>query len=245
VLNAVILGECLADCTAHSAFLLHRFDMATGTRYLLFKAAEMKVAACFECVSDAVAILVQCNQPLVLIESATVTRELLSELDRNGVAFFVDVPPGRTERWRQLAGRRAERWWTNDLTGLHGALVQTSRQLTPASEIAAELHGELFVNRVAIPRASSQTLEDSLAVAAAFSTGTIAWRLWRERESPHPLLALERFATLGARVRFSDEEVRVLLPLGRRSADLAAARLLEDVRGLPWLGGRTVTFARG
>jgi hypothetical protein len=157
----------------------------------------------------------------------------------------VDVPPGRSDRWRQLVGRRAERWWTNDWTSLHGALVRTSRQLTPASEMAASLHGEVFVNRVAAPRASDGALENSLAVAAAFSLGTIAWRLWRERESPHPLLTLERFATLGARVRFSDDEVRVLLPLGKRSADLAAARLLEDVRGLPWLGGRIVTFARG
>ena len=47
-------------------------------------------------------------------------------------------------------------------------------------------------------------LERSVTLAAALALGTLAWTLWRGRELTTPLLALERFGDLGARVRFGE-----------------------------------------
>jgi hypothetical protein len=82
-------------------------------------------------------------------------------------------------------------------------------------------------------------------LAAALALGTLAWSLWRERESVTPLLALQRFADLGARVSYRPDRVEVRLPLGRRFLDLRAAGWLDDVPDVPWFDGRPVRFTRG
>ncbi len=47
------------------------------------------------------------------------------------------------------------------------------------------------------------------------------------------------------RVELTPDEVVVKLPLGKRSADLAAHGALADVTGVPWFGGRLVRFSGG
>jgi hypothetical protein len=98
--------------------------------------------------------------------------------------------------------------------------------------------------RRAVPLADSPALNRSLALAAGLGLGMIAWTLWRT-QTPDPLLALERFADLSARVRIDDRRVRVLLPLGQRHAELLDHGLLADVHDVPWLGGRVVELSGG
>ena len=94
-------------------------------------------------------------------------------------------------------------------------------------------------------RAAESPLARGMTLATAVALGTIAWTLWKDRESPDPLLALERFGDLSARVRIEADRVQVRLPLGRRSADLREHGLLTDIPRVPWLGGRFVEFTGG
>ena len=96
-----------------------------------------------------------------------------------------------------------------------------------------------------VVHAPCPAFERTLTLAASVAAGMVAWDLWRDRERTTPLLALQRFGDLDARVRFDDEAVRVRLPLGRRHQELSRGGLLAPVRDLPWLEGRRVEFSGG
>jgi hypothetical protein len=103
----------------------------------------------------------------------------------------------------------------------------------------------LATDRPSLPAGCDRAVERTLVLAAALAWGTIAWTLWRGREPVTPLLALQRFADLEARVRFRRDFVQVRLPLGRRLSDLKEHGLLADVAVVPWLGGRVLQFSGG
>ena len=84
-----------------------------------------------------------------------------------------------------------------------------------------------------------------MMLAAAVALADLSWALWKDLGDTDPLLAIERFGDLEARVRFSPGEVLVKLPLGKRSMDLSRHGLLDDVTGVPWYGGRVVRFSGG
>ena len=65
------------------------------------------------------------------------------------------------------------------------------------------------------------------------------------REGRAPGLALSRFADFDGIVRADARDVTVSLPLGRRFFDLREHGFLDDVRALPWFGGRTLRFQSG
>ena len=90
-----------------------------------------------------------------------------------------------------------------------------------------------------------QQRRHGFALATALALGMIGWTLWREREAVTPLLALQRFADLDARVSFRPDRVQVHLPLGRRFMDLKQGGLLEDIADVPWFDGRPLLFAQG
>jgi hypothetical protein len=99
--------------------------------------------------------------------------------------------------------------------------------------------------RPAFPLATKPALERSLTLGAGAALATIAWTLWRDREPTDPLLALDRLASLDARVRDDGDRVRVAVPLGGRYFDLQRHGLLGEVPEVPWLGGRTVEIVGG
>ena len=171
--------------------------------------------------------------------------DILKRLDAQGLGFVTDAPPTRGERWRSI--RRPEgRWWTNILGPADGVLVAGARSLGPSSEVLAACWSELAERRLSIVPAGDEALERSLALAAGAALAEIAWTLWRtDGGGTDPLLTLERFGDLDARVRFDADQVRLALPLGKRSLDLAKHHLLDDVAGVPWLGGRVVRFSGG
>jgi len=184
-----------------------------------------------------------CGSPTVLVAPGAAGTAVLGALHAAGVGFVVGVPPTRHERWRRLPP--PQRLWSNDLLS---PLALLRRQATGFPELADRLDDLLHAfaeQRPAVPLAASPALGRSLLLAATLALGTIAWTLWRDRETPDPLLALERFGDLGGRVRFDERRVRVRLPLGRRHDDLLAHGLLADVHGVPWLGGRVVEFSGG
>jgi hypothetical protein len=156
-----------------------------------------------------------------------------------GASFVVSTPPARTERWRRLPPYRL---WTNRDDP---AIARHAGGYQQAVDLAAELTQALTAERAAIPLAASPALGRSLLLAAGLGLGTLAWILWRKREPTDPLLAMERFANLSARVSFEPDRVRVRLPLGPRHSDLSVHGLLADVHGVPWFGGRVVEFSGG
>jgi hypothetical protein len=123
--------------------------------------------------------------------------------------------------------------------------LPAERQLEDVGTQVDAVWKALAIERPGLPTSTAPAVERSLALAAALGAGTIAWTLWHAREPVTPLLALERFADFGARVRFREEAVEVKLPLGRRFLDLEAVGLLADVADVPWFGGRPLRFARG
>jgi hypothetical protein len=100
----------------------------------------------------------------------------------------------------------------------------------------------VLADRPALPRGTQIAGESSLTLAASLALGSIAWTLWHDRESVHPLLAIERFHDFDARVHVSGEAVHVRLPLGKRFWHLRDQGLLSDVSDVPWLGCRVVRF---
>jgi hypothetical protein len=179
-----------------------------------------------------------CGSPPVLVAPSAVGA--LRGLAAAGASFVVAAPPARGERWRRLPPYRL---WTNNLGD--PALARYAGGYQPAVELTAEFTQALAGDREAVPLAAGPALGRSLLLAAGLGLGTLAWTLWREREPTDPLLALERFADLSARVSFEPHRVRLRLPLGPRHTDLSEHGLLADVRGVPWLGGRVVEFSGG
>ncbi|MGW0880227.1 hypothetical protein [Streptomyces sp. NPDC002671] len=181
------------------------------------------------------------GRPPVLVCKGPLPPGSLRELDSAGVPFLTGVRPLRGDPAVRLP------WRTPLWTG--------AAQQLPDPHLAAELpgHADRFANLVtalvaerrAVPLAQDSGLERSVTLAATLGLATIAWTLWREGETPDPLLALGRFADLEATVRFEPAAVRVRVPLGRRHADLLRGGLLADVRDVAWLGGRTLTFSGG
>jgi hypothetical protein len=179
-----------------------------------------------------------CGSPPVLV--APTAAGTLRELAAAGVSFVVANQPGPNERWRPLPPHRL---WTNDLED--PAFARHAGGHEQAIQLTAELAQALAGDRAAVPLADGPILGRSLLLAAGLALGTLAWTLWREREPTDPLLALERFAGLSARLSFEPGRVRVRLPLGPRHSDLFQHGLLADVPGVPWFGGRVVEFSGG
>jgi hypothetical protein len=161
------------------------------------------------------------------------------------VRFLTDAPPLRADRWRSLWQPRRGRLWTNDRDSPEPRLIAAGHLLEDAGERFDAIWRALVVERPGIALAVEKSLERTVTLAAGAAMGTIAWELWRDRETADPLLALERFADLDARVRFASRAIHVRLPLGKRHGDLREHGLLEDIGDVPWLGDRTVKFSGG
>jgi len=179
-----------------------------------------------------------CATPAVVVCDSPLPPECLRELASAGVRFLTDVRPLRGDPLSRLPWRSP--LWTSGEPDPRLAV-----DLPGHAERLGELVQALFVARRADPLAEDGTVERSTALAASLGLGTIAWMLWRDRETPDPVLALTRFADLEATVRFSADAVHVRVPLGRRHADLLRSGALADVPNVVWLGGRTLTFSGG
>ncbi|MFI9586800.1 hypothetical protein ACIHCQ_34350 [Streptomyces sp. NPDC052236] len=181
-----------------------------------------------------------CGRPPVLICDGPLPPGSLRELAAADVPFMTGLRPLRGDPVARLPWRTP--LWTAPDARVD---VRLAAELPGHTSRLADLVTALVVERRAAPLAQDGGLERTVTLAAALGLSTIAWTLWRDRETPDPLLALSRFADLDATVRFEHAAVRVRIPLGRRHTDLLRGGLLADVPDVVWLGGRTLTFAGG
>lgn len=184
------------------------------------------------------------ERPVLLVPAESVAGDLLTRLDAGGYHFITDAPPARGESWRPLRRPPAERWWTNEAIASEGSLVASARKLA-ASAQAFQACWEEMMLRTSVAPGDAEALETSLSLAASVALADLSWTLWESDGDTDPLLALERFGDLDARVHWGPDEVLVKLPLGKRSADLSAHAVLGDVAGVPWFEGRVVRFSGG
>ncbi|WP_235024024.1 hypothetical protein [Streptomyces sp. WAC05374] len=194
--------------------------------------------------TDAAALLPHwraCGRPAVLICDGPLPTGTLRELDAAGVPFLTGVRPLRGDPVTRLPWRTP--LWTGATR--RPADPRPAASLPAHADRCADLVTALVAERRAVPLAADGALERTVTLAAALGLSTIAWTLWRDRETPDPLSALHRFADLEATVRFERAAVRVRVPMGRRHADLLRGGLLADVADVPWLGGRALTFSGG
>jgi hypothetical protein len=236
-LDALVTRALAEGHTAGEPLIMTGAEEQTGGGLLLLDQEGLFPIAWADTVAGLLPAWRMCGSPPILV--APTALAALRSLAAADATFVVASPPGRDERWRRLLPH----WlWTN---GDDPALARHAVGCQQATDLAADLVQALAAERAAAPLAADPALARSLLLAAGLGLGTLAWTLWREREPTDPLLALERFADLSARVSFEPHRVQVRLPLGPRHADLSAHGLLADVPSVPWLGGRVVEFSGG
>jgi hypothetical protein len=236
-LDAVVTRALADGHTADEPLVLASAEDQFGGGLLLLDREGLFPVAWTDTTAGLLPAWRMCGSPPLLVSPTALGA--LRGLAAAGVTFVVAAPPGRGERWRRLS----HRLWTNDHE--NPVLARHASGYRQAVDLAAELIKALAEERAAVPLAAGPALSRSLLLAAGLGLGTLAWTLWREREPTDPLLALERFADLSARVSFEPHRVRVRLPLGPRHSDLSVHGLLADVHGVPWFGGRVVEFSGG
>jgi hypothetical protein len=242
VLNAVLARSLTAGHTSGQPLLLTAVPPGNGGGLILADGEGAFPIVWIDRPGQVAGAWRASSSPLVLVGSSAATPDILTVLATAGIRFVVQVPPTRLEPWRRLAPYRL---WTNDEASTVQQLAALALTLPAPIDRLDEVISKLAGERPAVPIAASTLLTRGLTLAAAVSLGTIAWRLWKDRESPDPVLALERFGDLSARVRIEAERVHVRLPLGRRQADLREHGFLADIADVPWLAGRVVEFTGG
>jgi hypothetical protein len=239
-LDAVIATTLLEGHQPGTPMLL----AASGSRLALFDpdgAFPIGIASDIEPLLGNLSCLLH---EIVLVPASAASPKVLAALDAAHISFLTDAPPSHGETWRLVRGRPAETWWSNDSLSAEERLAALGRRLTPASESAQDF-SDAFSVRPSLLRSMHENYENTLVLVAGLALGSIAWNLWRDREPTAPQLALMRFQDLGARIRVDEASVRVSLPLGRRFGDLHDHGFLNDVSGVPWFGGRLLSFASG
>lgn len=181
---------------------------------------------------------VACGRPSVAVCDSPLPPSSLRDLASAGVRLVTNVRPLRDDPLSRGP-------WRTPLWTFGEPDIRLAAELPGHAERLDELTRALFATRRAAPRAREGALERSAGLAASLGLGMIAWMLWRDKETPDPVLALTRFADLEATVQYTRDAVRVKVPLGRRHADLWRSGALADVPDVVWLGGRPLTFSGG
>ncbi len=234
-LVAPLRAELRRGHTRGAPLLLYR----DCERHVLFDTSGMFVIAVSRDLAATVAAAQGLGDP-VLVPAATATSALLDRLELANLVFVTDAAPGRGEPWRAVPGARL---WTNDGAADLARRAQLAPLLASSVALAAELLAA-FAARPALPR-DDGALDLVATHAAAIALADLAFTLFAAREPATPVLALERFASLDARVTVDPDRVAVAIPLGRRHADLLAHGYLTTIADLPWLGGRVLEIHGG
>jgi hypothetical protein len=243
-LDAVVASTLIEGHRSGTPLLLTTIGSRAG-RLLLSDADGAFPIASAPAVDPLLPYLQRVPHEIVLVSAAAASPEMLAALDAAKVRFIADAAPCRNESWRAVRGRPDEAWWSNDRLTDDERLAVAARKLAPGADEADAFRQAIGAERPSVPRAANESCDDTLTLAAGLALGSIAWELWREREPTSPQLALARFHDLGARIRVDAASVLVSLPLGRRFRDLHEHGFLDDLSGVPWFGGRVLSFASG
>jgi hypothetical protein len=240
VVSAIVGGRRVDD-----PWLLHTLPSETGDTHTLLDPDGLFPAWWGANDEVMAAALHGLSRPNVLIAGAAIPSLLLRRLSAEKVRFFTTARPRPDEPWSRVPIAAPDLWWSNEPGRVGSSTSKWIQSIDSTAERARSLFAELGERRIALPLDLGSALERSVILAVALALGTIAWELWRTRETPDPLLALTRFEDLEARVRFSASAIRVVVPLGRRHRDLYDAGLLASVRNVPWFDGRILEFYGG
>ncbi len=242
----VTLAEALiAGHNSNQPLLLMQTEVHWENGFVLTDVEGLFPIAWVTQLEDLFPFLKQFSQIVLLIPGGSNRPEFFATFNKLGISFITDVLPTHHENWRCLRLPLKRRYWTNDHLTTESILIKQSIPFENATLEMQELWQELAVQRRSVVLTEDMALERSLTLAASVALGTLAWTLWRERESVVPQLALQRFHDLDARVFINPHSIRVRLPLGRRYQDLYQHGLLADIRDVPWLGGRILQFSGG
>jgi hypothetical protein len=245
-LDSLVSYTLVKGHTPGSAMLLHCTRNANDeTGLLLVELEGLFPVAWARDLASLMPTLRYFSETHVLVQQTSAHVETLRALNAAGFRFVTDAPPTRGEMWREVRHPGHERLYTNDRETKSATLTAVAESMPQMAEQVDLLWDALSLQRPAIPTARDSQLELSLTMAASLALGTISWVLWRDRETTTPLLALERFGNLPARVRFTSNAVQLKLPLGRRQQDLREHGFLADLRDVPWLNGRKIEFLGG
>ncbi|MCU7919039.1 MAG: hypothetical protein KZQ95_11855 [Candidatus Thiodiazotropha sp. (ex Epidulcina cf. delphinae)] len=175
---------------------------------------------------------------VVMVPSASLSQALVDTILDSGGAFVTDAMPARGEAW--IAVDRARRFHAHPDHPVPSACV---RHFDACQTVALKLLEDYLPARRLLPELPFPAIDTSTELAAGAGLADLAYRLWGDRESTHPLLAYERLHDLEARVRVDQHRVRVSLALGQRYFDLRDKGVLHQVAGVPWFAGRTLDFS--
>ena len=245
-LDSLVSYSLVKGHTPGRAMLLHETREANGkTGLLLVELEGLFPVAWASDIGTLMPTLRYFSETHLLVQQASAAVGVLHALNVAGFRFVTDAPPTRGESWREVRHSAHERLYTNDPETRPATLAGIAESMSQMAEQVDLLWSALRLQRPAIPTARHSQLELSLTMAASLGLGTISWMLWRDRETTTPLLALERFGNLPARVRFTSNTVQLNLPLGRRQQDLREHGFLAALHDVPWLEGREIEFLGG
>ncbi len=182
---------------------------------------------------------------VVFLPAAVASTAYLDTLDELQIPYASDADLAARPACTRFIARDGRRLSVSR----HGAQQGRARGIAErgAALIEAALANwrALHVERPAQRPGVDTGFEMTLSLAAGYALSAIAWSLWRPRQRATAKHAIDTFEDLSARVRVTPDRVHVILPMGRRAWDLRDRGLLGDVREVPWLNGRIVTFGVG
>jgi hypothetical protein len=219
--------------------LIMRVESRHGREWLLFDADGGLPIMWAEDEASLRRSLRRFGPSVILVSTAAATKPLLRGLVDDARTFVTTAIPARDDQWQRIRGTPC---WS-------GGASTTFRKLTEAAALFPEVEAqalsvtrELLQSRPIAASNDSAELEHSAALAAATGLGALSWLLWHDRETVHPLLALQRFANFDGTARFERDVVEVRASFGRRYLDLQKHGLFADIPAPPWLGGRRIVF---
>lgn len=177
---------------------------------------------------------------VVVVSAEAASPELIRGLIAARRAFVTDARPGRGEDLQRLAGMPGI--WTSAAEASPDRLRAAAKRQAELEAAAAGINRALITERPVVPGRDGLDIERATLLSASTGLGMLAWTLWRDREAVDPLLALDRLGDLDGSARFTEAAVAIRPAIGRRYLDLKEHKVLDDIPGVPWLGGRTVTF---
>jgi hypothetical protein len=176
---------------------------------------------------------------VILASTGAATKPLIRGLVDDGRTFVTTAIPARDDEWRRIRGTPC---WSGGAQTTFRKLAEAAALLPEVEAQALSVTRELLQSRPISASNESAELEHSAALTAATGLGALSWLLWHERETVHPLLALQRFANLDGTARFQRDVVEVRASFGRRYLDLQKHGLFADIPAPPWLDGRRIVF---
>lgn len=234
-LTSFVADEIAEGHNAEMPLLVSRLSADRNAPFVLFDADGHYPVALASDLSALLPLLDRFRASILLVARNAATPALVESLNRRGQAFVSDAPPGRGEQAQRLRGGNA--LWCS------AHAMPDARIASAAAEFEMLLDASGSSLSRLLPESEPSALMVTAYLSAAMGLGLLGWKLWRKREPPSPLLALDRLASLDGTARFMPDALEIRPSIGRRYLDLKQCGALAEIQGVPWLGGRRIRFS--